>query len=154
MSAVINDELKQIIADSDTVKTLASLGKDGSVHIAVKESLFVDENGQVVYLEFFEKSQTNKNLVYAIWFEKSVAINILSKDKRSFIIKGKPYKSLVHGSEYERYYREADAADSENDLVAVYYIDPTEVYEQTFAVRRAEEKAKHPLYVHLDKLAK
>lgn len=154
MSAEISDELKQIILDRNTVKTIASISNEGVVHVAVKESLFADDKGNIVYLEFFEKSQTNKNLVYSIWFDKTVAINVLAKDKRSFIIKGRPYKSLVHGNEYEKYYRAADEADPENDLTAVYYIEPTEIYEQTFALRRFEERERHPLYAHLDKLVK
>lgn len=154
MSVEISEELKRIIYDRDTVKTLSSVNAEGIPHIAVKESLFVNDEGKIVYFEFFEKSQTNKNLIYSLWYDKKVAINILSKDKRSFLIKGVPYKSLVHGREFEKYYTIADKADPENDLTAIYYIEPTEVYEQTFDVRRSEEKLKHPLYVHLDKLAK
>lgn len=38
-------------------------------------------------------------------------------------------------------------------IVAVYYIQPLEYYEQTYSVRQAQHKQKFPLYVHLDKYA-
>ena len=38
-------------------------------------------------------------------------------------------------------------------IVAVYYIQPLEYYEQTYSVQQAQHKQKFPLYVHLDKYA-
>jgi hypothetical protein len=54
---------------------------------------------------------------------------------------------------YEKYYAFAQQRDSENDLAAVYYIDVEEVIDESYPVRRAEEAVKHPLYIHLDRLA-
>lgn len=153
MAIEISEELKNILSDGGTVKVLASLTPDGAVHSAVKESIFADDNGNIVYLEYFEKSQTNIDLVNSIWFDKEISITAVTSDKRAFFIKGKPVRTRVFGREFEKYYREAGANDPENDLVAVYYIEPTQIYEQTFAVQRAEHKAKYPLYVHLDKFA-
>ena len=153
MAAEISEELKAILSDGSTIKVLASLKPDGNVHSAVKESIFADDNGGIVYLEYFEKSQTNINLVNSIWFDREISITAVTSDKRSFFIKGRPYRTRVFGKEYEKFYREAEANDSENDLAAVYYIEPTEIYEQTFSVQRSEHKAKYPLYVHLDKFA-
>lgn len=151
MAVEITQELKDILSDDGTIKVLASLTPQGEVHSAVKQSIFADDNGNIVYLEFFEKSQTNIDLVNSIWFDKTVSITAVTPEKRSFYIKGRPYKTKVFDKVFEEFYRKADEADKENDLNAVYYIEPLEIYEQTFTVQRAAHKAKYPLYAHLDK---
>lgn len=153
MSVKISEELKNILSEESTIKVLSTLTPQGEVHSAVKQSLFADESGNLIYLEYFEKSQTNVDLVNSIWFDKDVSITAVTADRRSFFIKGKPYKTKLFGKEFEKYYAEAEAADPDNDLVAVYLIKPLEVYEQTFTVQRAEHKEKYPLYVHLDKFS-
>ena len=153
MAKLIDDQLKDIINDKDTIKVLSTLTPEGKVHAAVKQSLRVDEQGRLLYLEFFEKSQTNIDLVNSIWYDKSLVITLVTKERKSFLIKGKPVLTRVAGREYEKYYVEAEAADPENDLVAIYYIEPEEINEQTFEVSRRIHKEKYPLYVHLDKFA-
>ncbi len=153
MSLEISKELKDIISKEDTIKVIASISPQGEVHSAVKQSVTVDENGQLIYLEFFEKSQTNINMVNSIWFDKNISVTIISADNRSFVIKGKTIRSRVFGKEFEKYYRIYEEREKDNDLVAVYYIEPLEIYEQTFAVQKAQHKEKYPLYVHLDKYA-
>lgn len=153
MAAEIKQRLKEILSYASTVKVIATISHDGEVHSAVKQSLFADENGNIVYLEFFEKSQTNINLVNSIWFDKNVSITAVTPDGESWFIKGKTVRTRVSGKEYEKYYKLAEEGDKENDLVAVYYIEPLEIYEQTFKVQREEHKKKYPLYAHLDKYA-
>lgn len=153
MAKLINDQLKNIINDTDTIKVISTLTPAGEVHAAVKQSLRIDDQGRLLYLEFFEKSQTNIDLVNSIWYDKSLVITLITGDGKSFLIHGKPVRTRVFGKEYEKYYSEAESADPENDLVAVYYIEPEEIKEQTFEVSRKLHKEKYPLYVHLDKYA-
>ncbi len=153
MRIKVNEELKKILSDDSTIKLLATLTPEGEVHSAVKQSIFADEDGNLVYLEFFEKSQTNIDLVNSIWFDKTVSITAVTSDRKSWFIKGKPIRTRVFGKEYEKFYRQAEERDPDNDLVAVYYIKPLEIYEQTYPVQQAQHKAKFPLYVHLDKYA-
>jgi hypothetical protein len=153
MSVELILDLKNIISDENSLKVIATLSPEGVVHAAVKQSVSVDENGQLIYLEFFEKSQTNINMVNSIWYDKDIAITVVSPDKRSFVIKGKPVRTRVFGKEYEKYYVLAEQQNKENDLVAVYYIEPYEIYEQTFAVQQKLHREKYPLYAHLDKYA-
>lgn len=153
MAIELSKEIRALFANKDNLKVLATADEHGVPHVTVKDSLFIHENGQVVYLEMLEKSVTNRNMTHSLWFERPVAVNVIAKN-RSFQIKGIPVKTLIAGREYESYYREAEKINPENDLTAVYFIEPTEVREETYAVRLAEEKKKHPLYVHLDKLAK
>ena len=153
MALEIGKELKDIILNETSLKIIATISPEGEVHSAVKQSLTVDEEGRLIYLEFFEKSQTNVNMVYSIWNDKKISITIVGSDKRSFVIKGKPVRTRVFGKEYEKYYRLAEERNKDNDLVAVYYIEPEEVYEQTYKYQQSQHKEKYPLYVHLDKYA-
>ncbi|MBQ8296945.1 MAG: hypothetical protein IJX77_04100 [Ruminococcus sp.] len=153
MSVKINGTLRNILSDKSTIKLLATLTPEGEVHSAVKQSIFADEDGNIVYLEFFEKSQTNIDLVNSIWFDKTVSITAVTPERKSWYIKGKPVRTRVFGKEYEAFYRQAEENNPNNDLVAVYYIEPLEIYEQTYDVQQAKHKEKFPLYAHLDKYA-
>ncbi len=153
MGVKINAELQKILSDEGTIKLLSTLTPEGEVHATVKQSIFADADGNIVYLEFFEKSQTNINMVNSIWFDKNISITAVTADKKSWFIKGKPIRTRVFGKEYEAFYRKAEERNPDNDLVAVYYIQPLEIYEQTYQVQQAQHKEKFPLYVHLDKYA-
>lgn len=155
MAVEISNELKEIFADKDTIKVLASVDTDGNPHVVAKGSLTLSEDQtQIIYMELLEGSRTHKNLTAGIWFENKVAINVISKERVSYQIKGTPVRCLVAGRIYEEYYKKAQERNPENDLAAVYYIDIEEVINESYPVRMAEERKKHPLYVHLDRIAK
>jgi hypothetical protein len=154
MAIELSQEIKDAIADKDSIKVIATISRQGVPHVVAKGSITVTEDGKIRYWELLESSQTNKNVTYALWFDKTVAINVITKDRRSYQIKGIPRKSLVAGHEYEEAYVAAQNRNQENDLAAVYYIEPVEVIEESYPVRQKEEREKHPLYIHLDKLAK
>ena len=150
----LKEEVKEAIRDRESVKILASISKEGIVHAVPKGSIEVDADGNIRYLELLESSNTNRNLIYSLWFEKTVSITVVTKEKKSWQIKGIPVKTLVFGHEFEEAYEKVQEHDENMDLAAVYIIVPTEVTEQTYAVRRVEEETKHPLYIHIDRLAK
>lgn len=150
---MISEKIKSYILDKDSVKVLATVDKHGNPHVVAKGSLTVDEEGRLLYLELLESSRTNKNMIYSLWFEKRIAVNIITSQRKSILIKGRPVKTLIAGEVFEKYYAFVQQRDSENDLAAVYYIDVEEVIDESYPVRRAEETAKHPLYIHLDRLA-
>ena len=106
-----------------------------------------------MYLERLEGSKTNKHMTYSLWFNKMVAINILSKDKSSIQIKGIPEKMLVAGSVFEKYYTSINEQDS-GDLAAVYYIKIKEIIDESYEIREQEHTKEFPLYMHIDRLAK
>lgn len=155
MVELINDELKEIIADKDSIKVLASVDTEGNPHVVAKGSIALSEDGkQLVYMELLEGSKTNKNLTAAIWFNNKVAVNVISKERKSYQIKGTPVKTVIAGKVFEEYYIKAEERNPENNLAALYYIDIEEVINESYPVRLKEEREKHPLYVHLDKLTK
>jgi predicted pyridoxine 5'-phosphate oxidase superfamily flavin-nucleotide-binding protein len=151
--AAISEEVKAHILNRESIKVLATIDKDGNPHVVAKGSLTVDDEGRLLYLELLESSRTNRNMIYSLWFEKRVAVNIITPQRKSILIKGKPVKALIAGSVFEKYYNLVQQRDAENDLAAVYYIDAEEITDESYPVRRAEETAKHPLYIHLDRLA-
>jgi len=151
--AELSQEIITAIKDKDSIKVLATVDGRGFPHVVAKGSINVDENGQLYFWELLESSVTNRNTIHALWYNTYVAINVISKDRKSWQIKGVPYKTLVNGKEYQAAYLKAQERNPENDLAAIYYIRPEEVIEESYPVRKAEEDAKHPLYIHLDRLA-
>ena len=153
MSNIINEELRAIINDPSSLKVIASVNCDGELHVVYKQSLHAEENGELEFYEVIESSQNNKNFVNAIWFDRLVAVNVLTADKRSFEIKGKVKKAYVAGSYFEQKYTEL-VNSGYYDLSTVWRIEPVSAEEKTFAVREEAEKTAHPHFRHLDRLTK
>ena len=152
MGVTIHDELKSLCKNPNTIKVLATTSKEGEVHASYKESIHFNEEGAIQYYELIETSQTNKNMVASIWFKKQVAINILGEDGRSYLIKGLPKKAIISGKEFQKYYEIVQQGNAENDLSAVWVIEPIDIVEKSYEKRRDEERQKHPLLHHLDRL--
>ena len=148
----IDNKYIELINDHSAVKILSTVSKSGIPHAVVKQSIHY-EDGKIVYLERLEGSKTNKHMTYSLWFNKMVAINILSKDKSSIQIKGIPEKMLVAGSVFEKYYTSINEQDS-GDLAAVYYIKIKEIIDESYEIREQEHTKEFPLYMHIDRLAK
>lgn len=155
MSVQLSAEVKQAVLDKDSVKVIATISKEGIVHVTAKDSITVDENGRIKFLELLEKSQTQKNLVYALWFNKQVAINIITKDKKSYQIKGIPYKAVTGSHVFQEAYTDVQNHLGEDvDLSAIWLIDVDEVQEETFWAKREELEKEYPYELHIDRLAK
>jgi len=146
----IGEKARELLADRESRKALASVGRDGTPHVVYKGSLTVAD-GNIRFFELIETSQTNKNLTYSLWFGKEVAINVV-KDKTSFLIRGVPVRAIVSGKEFEEAYTHLQKnLGADYDLSTVWIIKPTYVSEETFAVRQATEHEKYPLIGHLDR---
>ena len=151
--AVISEELKEIISRPGTLKVVAATDHEGVPHITYKGSLHV-ENDELVFYDLLQSSQINKNLVDSIWYDKKVAVNILSEDKRSFHIVGVLDKSVTAGRYFQSIYTSLREKKGDVDLNAIWYIKPEEIKEITFAVRKEEEEREYPILRHIDRLAK
>jgi predicted pyridoxine 5'-phosphate oxidase superfamily flavin-nucleotide-binding protein len=154
MAAQLTNEIIDLLEDKETTKVLATLDADGFPHAVVKQSLQPGEDGTILYLELLESSRTNKNLVRSIWFNQRVAIALKGKDGRSYQIKGIPVKTHITGPLFQKHYTAVRKRLGDVDLAAVWVIEPEEIVEETFAVRKGEEERKHPFFTHLDRLAK
>ncbi|MCR5250571.1 MAG: pyridoxamine 5'-phosphate oxidase family protein [Lachnospiraceae bacterium] len=155
MSVQLEKKIIEAINDPASVKVIATVSKDGVVHVTPKGSITVDEEGRIRFLELLEKSQTQKNLVYSIWFDKYVAINIITADKKSYLIKGKTLKTVNSGKEFQdEYVAVQKKLGYDIDLSAIWFVDVEEVSEQTFEVRREILETAYPYEKHVDRFAK
>ncbi|MDR2527809.1 MAG: hypothetical protein LBD04_02155 [Synergistaceae bacterium] len=144
--ALLDDEL--------ALKVLATADSRGVPYAAVKKSLRSDEDGNIIYLELIETSQTNSNMTSSLWFGRAVSILLASPDGRSWRIKGQPYRCLVAGPIFERYYRKVQERFKDADLAAVWVITPEDAQDESLESRAAQESSEHPLMLHLDRIAK
>lgn len=150
--SILSKELIEIIEAADTLKSVVTVSRSGIPHAAYKGSLHVEDD-RIVFYDLLQSSQTNKNLVHAIWFDGTIAISLLTKDKRSFLIEGKPVKSVTAGKHFEEVYRALqEQKGTEVDLSAIWYIEPLRVREETYAARREEEERKYPYIRHMDRV--
>lgn len=145
-------EVIDLINDPESIKIVSTADEKGNPHCAVKDFFTLLEDGNLAFAEEFEGSQTNVNLVRAIWFDKNVELTVRGKDGTTYQIKGKPYKYFYTGPLFEKFYlaaREKWGPDSE--LAGVWVITPEEVKNETYEVRKKEEDKKHPFFRHLDR---
>ncbi|MCR4616946.1 MAG: hypothetical protein K5669_02030 [Lachnospiraceae bacterium] len=155
MSIQLEKKIIDAIKDPASIKVIATVSKEGIVHVTPKGSLTVDENGRIKFLELLEKSQTQKNLVYSIWFDKFVAVNIITADRKSYLIKGKIYKTINSGKVFQdEYVAVQEKLGYDIDLSAIWLVDAEEVSEQTFEVRREILETAYPYEKHVDRFAK
>ncbi|MNC40866.1 hypothetical protein D3C75_896070 [compost metagenome] len=150
---LISGRIQTLLQDPQATKVLATADKLGSPHIILDSTITSNEQGQIIYLELIETSQTNVNLVNSIWFKRKVAIQ-LSGSGEAYLIKGYPVYSIICGPLFEHYYKLCAARNPEFDLSTVWVIEPDEVSEDTYEARKSQERAEHPLVMHLDRLAK
>jgi len=145
-------EVVDLINNPESIKIVATVNEEGNPHSAVKDFFTLLEDGNLAFAEEFEGSETNVNLVRAIWFDKNVELTIKGKDGATYQIKGKPYKYIYTGELFKRFYllaRKKWGPDSE--LAGVWIITPEEVKNETYEVRKKEEDEKHPFFRHLDR---
>ena len=152
MSELINDEVVKIINDPESRKVLATVDPEGNPHVVFKASIQYTENGYIKYLELIESSQTNKNMVYSIWNDRKIAINV-NKDDRSYQLKGIPRRAIIYGSEFEEdYVRVKEQLGA--DLSTIWLIEPVELIDETLESRKRKEEELHPILKHLDQIVK
>lgn len=154
MATKLNKEIIALLGSDDATKVLATIGEQGYPHAAAKPFIRVDSDGNLLYLELIESSRTQKNLVRSIWFDQKVSISVSDRHGKSWQVKGKPVKSLITGPVFQHYYRDVREHLGDVDLSAVWVIEPEEIINENIFVRHAEEEQAHPLFRHLDRLAK
>jgi hypothetical protein len=154
MAIQLDNEVVELLSNMETVKVLATIGQDGVPHAVIKQTLHLGEDGNLIYLELLESSQTYKNLLRSIWFNRKVSVVLNGKEGQSYQIKGKPVKNIISGPIFQKHYTSIRERLGDVDLAAVWIIEPEEAMNQTYKVRKATEEASHPYFKHLDQLAK
>lgn len=153
MSELIDENLRNKINEEKTIKVIATEGKDNVLHVVFKSSIHAREDGLLEFYELIESSQNNKNLVYSIWHDKEVKISILTKNKESYEIGGTVKRAIVAGAEFEKAYQKV-IEDGYKDLSTVWLITPKTIKDTSLIKRADEEEKLHPVFTHLDRLAK
>ncbi|MGP6159848.1 MAG: hypothetical protein ACLPYS_20515 [Vulcanimicrobiaceae bacterium] len=87
----------------------------------------------------------------AIWFDAFVSIALIGRGGRRVEIVGRPVKNHVSGPLFLEYHRRLREA---SDLAGVWVVVPEQVVDQDPSARRAVESARHPTFIHLDRLAR
>lgn len=77
---------------------------------------------------------------------------LVRRGEESWQIKGRPVRAQVAGPDFQREYVSIRERLGDVDLGAVWAIEPEEVVRQSYAVRKAEEEAAHPHFIHLDRI--
>ena len=154
MATKLNKEIIALFSSDDSTKVLATINEHGYPHAAAKPFIRVDDDGNLLYLELVESSRTQKNLVRSIWFNQKVSVSVSDRSGQSWQINGTPVKTLITGPIFLHHYRDVRKRLGDVDLSAVWVIEPEEVINENISVRHAEEEQAHPLFRHLDRLAK
>lgn len=153
MSFKWDEQAAALFKDPDTLKILAVNDRSGQPHIIVDHTITIDQDGNILYLEFLETSLRNAALTNSLWFQHPVAVHV-EKDKDAYTIQGIPIRSIVSGPLFEEYYRAALAKEETADLSTVWVIAPQTLSNEAFSYQKEKEKKEHPLVMHLDHLAK
>jgi len=153
--SIFSEKQLAVINNPKSLKAVATVSREGVPHVAYKGSLHIEDDFLVFY-DFIQSSQINKNLVNTIWFNGKVAINVFLEEegeKYSYLITGKPVKCVTAGRKFEELYIQLqDKYGPEMDLSAIWYIEPENVRDETFKSRKIEEEEKYPYIKHIDRL--
>jgi hypothetical protein len=152
MTTALDPRVPALLADPATLKILATSDRSGRPHAVVAPSLHLAD-GWLVHLELLEGSRTQRDLVASLWFDRPVAIT-LKRGEEALEVGGRVVKALVAGPEFRRQYEAVRAGAPDDDLAAVWLIEPLATHELTHEVARARQQVERPFLTHLDRLAR
>lgn len=149
------ENIRQEIEEKGALVILSAVGSDGNPYSEVGVKVKFNDKKQIVYYQYLETSQLQKNLVNSIWFNKKLSIVVIAKDGRNYHITAKPDRTIIAGHIFEQAYEEALCEyGADTDLSALWLIDIEKITENTYAAARTREILEHPLLMHLDHLYK
>ena len=148
----INEELRRLIEDRESIKVVSSINREGIINSAPKGSLEISGKDELTYVEILESSKSYRNIVYSIWFDKKISILIVGKDRESYQIQGSVKKILTCGTEYEEYYRKYQGARG-FDIAAVVKIKIEDINDLNLVKGIEKQKKEHPFFSHYDSIS-
>ncbi len=152
VSASLSAEVIQLLKDPASLKVLATADGQGVPHVVVKESLTVQDDGLLVYREVMESSRANANMLRSLWYDKQVSVLVVGSDGRAYQIRGKAHRYAISGPIFKQHYLEARQKEGpDSEVAGVWLIEPIEVRNETYLVRKEEEDRKHPFMRHFDR---
>ena len=153
MPKQFQNEWTEILGQVGTLALIAANDANGDPHATVTDNLHLDAEGRLVYLEYLESSQINKNLVRSLWFKKKISISILTHGTARYQLKGIPTHAIISGPVFESYYRSVSKKTTDTDLSTVWLIDVLEVSDERWESRKKDQDENHGIVAHLDRFA-
>lgn len=147
----MENEIRDLLEQKDTVKAIATVSKEGIPHVVIRRCLHA-EGDLLVFYEQLQSSQTNKDLVYSIWFDKQVSIILLGADGSRFTIEAVPEKSITAGREFEAVYDRLRSDSDRADLNAIWYLRPLKICRSDYLTLKQKEEEEFPMLAHLDQI--
>jgi hypothetical protein len=154
MANLLTEDLKNLLLDQGTTAVLATLDAEAFPHAVAGVQVLADEAGNLLYLEYLESSDSNKNLVRSIWFDRKVSVAVRGLDGRSYQVKGRPTHVHITGPVFLKHYQAVREAQGDVNLAAVWVIEPEQVINESLAVGRQAEQEQRPFFTHLDRLVR
>ena len=137
------DDLLSLLNDIESAKVVGTIDDDGIPHLVVKGSLTTLDNETIVFVEGFEGSLTNENLISSVRLNKKVAINI-TKGLISYQVKGFPHKYLTTDAVFTQLLnriRERRGPDA--TIAGVWGVNPDEIRNESPGYRSSLAKEEN-----------
>lgn len=150
--SLINEELKNLIADKNSLKIVSNQNREGLINSAPKGSLEVSGEDEITYVEILESSSSYRNTVYSIWFDKEVTVLVVGEQKETYLLHTKVKKILTCGTEFEEYYRKYKDLRG-FDIAGVVKLTVENVKDLNLAKLIELQKEEHPFFSHYDSRA-
>ena len=149
----MENEVINLLEQKDTVKVIATVSKEGIPHVVTRRCLHA-EGDLLVFYEQLQSSQTNRDLVYSIWFHKQVSVLLLGADGSRFTVEAVPEKSITAGREFEEVYNRLRSHSDRADLNAIWYLKPHKIDKSDYLTLKQREEVEFPMLAHLDQLVR
>lgn len=131
--AGLDERLIRDINAPGTLKIIATVSRDSIVHAVYKDSLYVNESGQLEFYESADSGSGRKDMVWSVWNGSPVVVTILTKDQRSYEIRGTVHPGTAANARFKQSYKKL--AESKNTVLPrIWQIDPAAVQS---GIRRA-----------------
>ena len=148
----INNKLKALFEDKETIKIVSNQGEDGVINSTPKGSLEITGEEELSYVEILESSRSYKNSVYSIWFDKPVSVLIIGKNRETFLLTASIERIHTCGELFEKYYSRYKEIRG-FDIAGVVRLKITEIRELDLTALIEQQKVEHPFFVHYDSIA-
>jgi len=145
--SLLSQELIDLIRNRSVIKVLVTLDEQGAPYAVRSPFLQIGDTDELVHLELLEKSETNRNLLRSLWHEKKIVISV-----GDLVIRGRPVKAHISGPLFRQYYEQVRTVIPDADLSTVWLIEPEEVVDESYTIRKQQEEEQFPFSVHLDRL--
>jgi hypothetical protein len=151
-AVAIPEALLSLLEKDDTVKAVATLGKDGAPYVVIHPSLTSLDGSTLLFSEDLEKAPGNVNLVRSIWFNYPVAVSVKNGSK-SYAVKASVHRCLIVGKIFEYFLmRKREAFGDDADITAVWELLPTEITDTSPELLKKLQEERHPYFdCHLDR---